>query len=309
MKVTAPLVPPGASAGQFIIVRVDDHGERIPLTLMDFSTEEGTVEMVFQVVGTTTDKLSLLGVGDCLQDVVGPLGMPTEVDQFGRVACVGGGVGIAALYPIARAMVGAGNDVRVLLGSRDREHLVLLDRMEALGAQVEVATDDGSVGTKGFVTSLVKEAAEKWKPDRVVAVGPVPMMAAVSSLTRGYGILTVVSLNAIMLDGTGMCGTCRCEVGGETKFSCVDGPEFDGHQVDFDLLTARLGVYRDEEEQSRKRFDGMAAEYRHPCGEAPPLEGGGLSGRPLPPLEGGRRGRPGPERTAPERRGSIGEDR
>jgi len=265
MKVTAPLVPTRAEAGQFIIVRVDEPGERIPLTLMDWKAEEGTVEIVFQAVGTTTDKLSLMGIGDCLQDVVGPLGRPTEVEEFGRVACVGGGVGIAALYPIARALVEAGNDVRVLLGSRDGAHLILLDRMEALGAPVEVATDDGSVGIKGFVTSLVKDAAEQWKPDRVVAVGPVPMMAAVSSLTRGYDIPTVVSLNAIMLDGTGMCGTCRCEVGGETKFSCVDGPEFDGHQVDFDLLTARLGVYRDEEEQSRKRFAGMADSYHHPC--------------------------------------------
>ncbi len=265
IKVTAPLVTPSASAGQFIIVRTDETGERIPLTLMDFSAEEGTVEIVFQAVGTTTDKLSLLGVGDCLQDVVGPLGRPAEVGEFGRVACVGGGVGIAALYPIVRVLVEAGNDVRVLLGSRDRAHLILLDRMEALGAPVEVTTDDGSVGIKGFVTSLVKEAAERWKPDRVVAVGPVLMMAAVSSLTRGYGIPTVVSLNAIMLDGTGMCGTCRCEVGGETKFSCVDGPEFDGHLVDFDLLTARLGVYRCEEEQSRERFARMADSYDHPC--------------------------------------------
>ena len=296
MMVAAPLVPPRACAGQFIIVRADEHGERIPLTLMDFSTGDGTVETVFQSMGTTTDKLSLLDAGDCLQDVVGPLGRPTLVEEFGRVACVGGGVGIAALYPIARAMVRAGNEVRVLLGSRDREHLILLDRMEALNAAVEVATDDGSAGVKGFVTSLVEDAADNWKPDRVIAVGPVPMMKAVSSLTRGYQIPTVVSLNAIMLDGTGMCGTCRCEVGGETRFSCVDGPEFDGHQVDFDLLTARLGVYRNEEKRSRERFAGMAAEYRHPCEEdptTPPLEGG-LSGRPEPRLE---------------RHGSIEEDR
>jgi ferredoxin/flavodoxin---NADP+ reductase len=269
MKVAAPLVTKGAAAGQFVIVRVDERGERVPLTLMDFSAGEGTVEIVFQVVGTTTDKLSLLEVGECLQDVVGPLGRPTEVKGIGRVACVGGGVGIASIYPIARSMVNEGNDVRVLLGSRDREHLILLERMEALGVPVEVATDDGSVGEKGFVTSLVKEAAEQWEPDRVVAVGPVPMMAAVSSLTREYKIPTVVSLNAIMLDGTGMCGTCRCEVGGETKFSCVDGPEFDGHQVDFDLLSVRLGAYREEEALSRERFAGMEEEYRHPCGQRP----------------------------------------
>lgn len=267
IAVRAPRIPPKARAGQFIIVRTDEKGERIPLTLMDFSTEAGTVEVAFQVVGTTTDKLSRLGVEDCLADVVGPLGRPTETKDFGRVACVGGGVGIAALYPMARAVVQAGNEVRILLGAKDREHLILLDRMEALGAEVEVATDDGSLGTKGFVTSLVERSAAEWKPARVIAVGPVPMMRAVSSLTRECGIPTVVSLNAIMLDGTGMCGTCRVEVGGETKFSCVDGPEFDGHQVDFDLLTARLSVYKEEEAESHGRFKRVAHEYGHPCGE------------------------------------------
>ena len=254
VMVRAPLVTRRAAAGQFVIVRTDEKGERIPLTLMDFSDERGTIEMVFQVVGTTTDKLARLEVGECLADVVGPLGRPTEVEKFGRVVCVGGGVGIAALYPIARAFVGAGNDVRVLLGSRDREHLVLLDRMEALDAEVVVATDDGSLGIRGFVTELVLEAAKNWGPDRVMAVGPVPMMRAVSILTKEHGIPTVVSLNAIMLDGTGMCGTCRCEVAGETKFSCVDGPEFDGHQVDFDNLVLRLGVYKEEERRSWERF-------------------------------------------------------
>jgi ferredoxin/flavodoxin---NADP+ reductase len=267
MKVLAPLVPEKAQAGQFIIVRADEKGERIPLTLMDFSAEEGAVEIVFQSVGTTTDKLSLLEAGDCLQDVVGPLGRPTRTGEFGRVACVGGGVGIAALYPIARAMVEAGNDVKVLLGSRDRDHLILLDRMEELDAGIEIATDDGSVGMKGFVTALVLEAARQWNPDRVIAVGPVPMMRAVSMLTRNYEIPTVVSLNAIMLDGTGMCGTCRCEVGGETRFSCVDGPEFDGHEVDFEVLTSRLGGYKEEEAASRELFGKVAEEYSHPCEE------------------------------------------
>lgn len=253
-SVHAPEVTRRAAAGQFVIIRTDEKGERIPLTLMDFSSERGAVEIVFQVVGTTTDKLSRLEVGDRLADVVGPLGRPTEVEKYGRVACVGGGVGIAALYPIARAFVEAGNEVRVLLGSRDREHLILLDRMEALDAEVQVATDDGSVGIKGFVTELVLRAMDEWGPDRVVAVGPVPMMRAVSYLTKERGVPTVVSLNAIMLDGTGMCGTCRCEVDGETKFSCVDGPEFDGHQVDFENLVLRLGVYGDEERRSWERF-------------------------------------------------------
>jgi NAD(P)H-flavin reductase len=265
LAVRAPLIPPRARAGQFIIVRVDEKGERIPLTLMDFSDERGSVDMVFQVVGTTTDKLSRLGVGDCLADVVGPLGRPTEVEEFGRVACVGGGVGIAALYPIARAMVQAGNDVRVLLGSRDRDHLIITGLFEGLDAELELATDDGSVGAKGFVTELLSRAAENWKPDRVIAVGPVPMMRAVSVLTKDRGIPTVVSLNAIMLDGTGMCGTCRVEVGGETKFSCVDGPEFDAHQVDFDLLMSRLDTYKDEEKESWDRFSGTAEDYHHPC--------------------------------------------
>ncbi|MCJ7744979.1 MAG: sulfide/dihydroorotate dehydrogenase-like FAD/NAD-binding protein, partial [Actinobacteria bacterium] len=236
-----------------------------PLTLMDFSSERGSVDMVFQVVGTTTDKLSRLDVGDCFADVVGPLGRSTEVEDFGRVACVGGGVGIAALYSIARAMVEAGNDVKVLLGSRDRDHLILVDLFEKLDAVLELATDDGSVGAKGFVTGLLSRAAENWKPDRVIAVGPVPMMRAVSVLTKDRGIPTVVSLNAIMLDATGMCGTCRVEVGGETKFSCVDGPEFDAHQVDFDLLISRLDVYKDEEKESWDRFSERAEDYQHPC--------------------------------------------
>jgi ferredoxin/flavodoxin---NADP+ reductase len=264
-KIHAPLIPPAAHAGQFVIVRADDHGERIPLTLMDYDLSDGTIEIVYQVVGTTTDKLSLLEAGDCLQDVVGPLGRPTEVEGIGRVACVGGGVGIAALYPIARACALAGNDVKVLLGSRDEPHLVLHDRMLALDATVEVATDDGSVGMKGFVTELVLKAINEWNPDKVIAVGPVPMMRAVSMLTKEHGVPTVVSLNAIMLDGTGMCGTCRCEVGGETKFSCVDGPEFDGHLVDFEMLTSRLGAYKGEEAESRELFAASADTYRHRC--------------------------------------------
>ncbi len=265
MTVRAPRIPPKARAGQFVIVRPDEKGERIPLTLMDFSLEDGTIEMVFQVVGTTTEKLSRLEVGECLQDVVGPLGRPTEIEKLGRVACVGGGVGIAALYPIARAYAEAGNEVKVLLGSRDRDHLILKDRMEALDTVLEIATDDGSVGVKGFVTALLLRAIKEWGPARVVAVGPLPMMRAAAMLTREHGVPCVVSLNAIMLDGTGMCGTCRCEVGGETRFSCVDGPEFDGHLVDFEMLNIRLGVYKDEEKESMAYFSGIADFYHHPC--------------------------------------------
>lgn len=265
IKVEAPLVSRVARAGQFAIIRTDERGERVPLTLMDFDPAGGTIEMVFQVVGTTTAKLASFEVGDRLCDVVGPLGRPTEVEGLGKVACVGGGVGIAALYPIARACVNAGNDVRILLGGRDREHLILVDRMEATGASVGLVTDDGSVGRKGFVTELVLEAVRDWSPDRVIAVGPVPMMRAVSVLTKEHGVPTVVSLNAIMLDGTGMCGTCRCEVGGETKFSCVDGPEFDGHLVDFDLLSLRLSAYKGEEEESYELFKRDAAGYMSGC--------------------------------------------
>lgn len=265
IKVEAPLVARVARAGQFAIIRTDERGERVPLTLMDFDPAGGTIEMVFQVVGTTTAKLASFEVGDRLCDVVGPLGRPTEVEGLGKVACVGGGVGIAALYPIARACVNAGNDVRILLGGRDREHLILVDRMEVTGASVGLVTDDGSVGRKGFVTELVLEAVRDWSPDRVIAVGPVPMMRAVSVLTKEHGVPTVVSLNAIMLDGTGMCGTCRCEVGGETKFSCVDGPEFDGHLVDFDLLSLRLSAYKGEEEESYELFKRDAAGYRSAC--------------------------------------------
>ena len=260
VNVSAPLAVRRALPGQFVIIRVDGGGERIPLTIMDSSACEGTLEMVFQVAGTTTDKLSMLVAGDRLDDVVGPLGRPTEIEKIGKVACVGGGVGTAALYPIARAMRDAGNDVRVLLGARDREHLILMDRFEALGVDIQVATDDGSAGLHGFVTELVLRAATDWRPDKVIAIGPLPMMRAVSMLTKEHGVPTVVSLNAIMLDGTGMCGTCRCEVGGETKFSCVDGPEFDGHLVDFELLQARLGAYRDEEKLSWERLRRLRRE-------------------------------------------------
>ncbi|MBN2167850.1 MAG: sulfide/dihydroorotate dehydrogenase-like FAD/NAD-binding protein, partial [Actinobacteria bacterium] len=180
LKIKAPRIAQKARAGQFVILRVDDVGERVPLTLMDFYPGEGAIDIVFQVVGTTTNKLSRLNKGDCLQDVVGPLGHATEVEGVGKVACVGGGVGIAALYPIAKAMVEAGNEVKILLGGRDKEHLILRDRIDALGADTELATDDGSFGEKGFVTTLVDRAAREWKPDRVVAIGPVPMMKAVS---------------------------------------------------------------------------------------------------------------------------------
>jgi ferredoxin--NADP+ reductase len=191
----------------------------------------------------------------------------SRFSRWGTACRTSSGRSIAALYPIARACAQAGNEVKVLLGSRDRDHLILYDRMQALDAVVEVASDDGSVGIRGFVTELVLKAIKEWHPDKVIAVGPVPMMRAVSILTKEHGVPTVVSLNAIMLDGTGMCGTCRCEVGGETRFSCVDGPEFDGHLVDFEMLTTRLSAYKDEERVSRELFGRRAPEYRHACRE------------------------------------------
>lgn len=260
MKIKAPLVPPAARAGQFIIVRADERSERIPLTIMDSSVEEGTIDIVFQVVGTSTAKLERLEEGDCLHDVAGPLGRPSvitcsdETGVPGYVVCIGGGVGIAAIYPMIREYLAAGSEVGVVLGSRDREHLILVEKIRALGVKVDIATNDGSVGEKGFVTDLFAKLVEDRKPDRVVAVGPVPMMSAVSEQTRRYGIPCVVSLSAIMVDGIGMCGSCRCEVGGNTRFACVDGPEFDAHEVDFAMLEQRLAAYKEEETESMDLF-------------------------------------------------------
>jgi len=254
MRINAPLVASHAKAGQFFIVRVDEKGERIPLTLCDFYPD-GTIESVFQVVGTTTAKLSLLNEGDSVLDIVGPLGKPTNIDfTETRVACAGGGVGIAAIYPIARALIKSGKDTRLMLGARDKEHLILLEKIKELGVKFDIATDDGSLGIKGFVTEILEHLIHEWKPEKVIAVGPVPMMMAVSRLTGKYSIPTVVSLNPIMLDGTGMCGTCRVQVGGETRFACVDGPEFDGHEVDWGVLSSRLSAYKREEEESFKLF-------------------------------------------------------
>ncbi|MDD5448268.1 MAG: sulfide/dihydroorotate dehydrogenase-like FAD/NAD-binding protein [Actinomycetota bacterium] len=259
MVVKAPLVTHLAKPGQFVILRVSEVGERIPLTLVDFSEEESTIELLFQAVGTTTDKLATLSPGDSLMDVVGPLGKPTEIEKFGRVCVVGGGVGTGAVFPIARAMSEAGNETHVILGARDAEHLVLLEKFRRLEVGLELATEDGSIGTKGLVTDILKPMLGGSGIDRVVAVGPVGMMKGVSDLTRDFGVKTIVSLNAIMLDGTGMCGTCRCEVKGKTVFSCVDGPEFDGHEVNFDLLIKRLSFYKEEEMLSRERFRKLSS--------------------------------------------------
>ncbi|MHB1125352.1 MAG: sulfide/dihydroorotate dehydrogenase-like FAD/NAD-binding protein [Bacillota bacterium] len=247
-EISAPVVAAKAQAGQFIILRIDDQGERIPLTIADYSRERGTITTIFQEVGYTTQQMGLLEEGDQILDFVGPLGVPTEVHNFGRVVCVGGGVGVAPVYPIARALKEAGNEVISIIGARSKELLILEDEMRAASSELLVATDDGSYGHKGFVTDLLKQVIEtKGNVAHIWGIGPMVMMRAVAETTRPYGIKTMVSLNPIMVDGTGMCGACRVSVGNETKFACVDGPEFDGHLVDWKLAMRRLAMYKNEE--------------------------------------------------------------
>lgn len=241
-----------AQAGQFVILRLDETGERFPLTLCDWSPREGWIRLVYQVVGRSTYKLSKMEVGDAILDVVGPLGRPSEIEDYGHVACVGGGVGIAAIYPICREMRRAGNRVTGILGARSADLLILEEDMAQVVDELIISTDDGTRGIKGRVTWPLEELLKKDHVDLVISIGPAIMMKFTSAVTREYATPTRVSLNSIMLDGTGMCGTCRVEVAGETRFACVDGPEFDGHQVDWNLLLSRLDQYLDEEEIARK---------------------------------------------------------
>jgi len=256
MVISAPEVARKAKAGQFVIVRVVEEGERIPLTIADYDREEGTITIVFQEVGKTTLHLGMLEVGDRLASFTGPLGNPTEVEHYGTVVCVGGGVGIAAVYPIARALKEAGNRVISIIGARNKELLIWEDRMRSVSDEIIVCTDDGSYGRKALVTEPLKELMEEraGEIDRVWAVGPAIMMKFCSLTTKPFGVKTIVSLNSIMVDGTGMCGSCRVEVGGQTRFACVHGPEFDGHEVDWDLLLARLRIYVEEEKRALELF-------------------------------------------------------
>jgi len=248
MKVYAPHVAGKRKAGQFIILRVDDVGERIPLTIADADADAGTLTLFFQVVGATTYKLSKLNVGDRLHDLVGPLGKATHIEKFGTVAVVGGGVGVAPLYPITKALKEADNRLIGIIGARTKALLILENEMRATCEELLVSTDDGSYGHKGFVTDLLRGVLEREsKVDLCVAVGPPIMMKFVCRLTKEFEVPTIVSLNPIMVDGTGMCGACRVEVGGETKFCCVDGPEFDGHTVNWDLFFKRLRTYQEHE--------------------------------------------------------------
>ncbi len=255
-KVSAPEIAAKARPGQFIILRLDEKGERIPLTIADFNRENGLLTLIFQEVGCSTRELGELSAGNSILDLVGPLGQPSEIEKFGRVVCIGGGVGVAPVYPITRAMKEAGNAVISIIGARNAASLILEQEMKAVSDQLYVVTDDGSYGMKGFVTTKLQEILAEAKPDLIVAIGPLVMMQAVSELTRPYGIKTVVSLNSIMVDGTGMCGACRVPVGQETKFACVDGPEFDGHQVDWAIAAMRARMFTAEE---KRAMDG----YHH----------------------------------------------
>lgn len=253
MEVDAPLIAKKAEPGQFIILRVDENGERIPLTVADFDREKGTVTIIFQIVGATTEKLNHLNEGEFIHDFVGPLGVPSHTEGLKKVAVVGGGVGCAIAYPIAKKLHNGGCEVHSIVGFRNKDLVILEDDFKACSDVLKMMTDDGSHGTKGLVTDALRELIEAGnKYDEVIAIGPLIMMKFVCKLTKEYGIKTVVSMNPIMIDGTGMCGGCRLTVGGETKFACVDGPDFDGHLVDFDEAMERGTMYREFEQKKRE---------------------------------------------------------
>jgi len=254
LVVSAPRIAQVRQPGQFVIVHRGPRAERIPLTIADVDPASGTITLVIQAVGKSTRELVTLKPGDAIQDIAGPLGHPTELLETGHVVCVGGGVGTAVVYPIAQALHRMNVQVTSIIGGRTRELVIYEDELRAVG-EVVVCTDDGSYGRHGFVTDALRDVPEAGGIDAVYAVGPVRMMRAVAELTRPYGVHTIVSLNPIMIDGTGMCGGCRVEVGGKTKFACVDGPEFDAHQVDFNLLRDRLGTYRIFEEEAMQRHE------------------------------------------------------
>ncbi len=256
MEVEASKIAKKRKPGQFIILRINEKGERVPFTVSDSDTARGTITLIYQVVGKTTGQMSNMKPGDSLMDVVGPLGKPTHIEKLGTVCCIGGGTGIAITYPIAKALGEVGNKVISILGARNKELLFYEDEVNAISDELIICTDDGSHGQKGLVTEMLKQLVDRGEDLKLaVAIGPVPMMKFVSLMTKEYDIPTIVSLNPIMIDGSGMCGCCRVVVGGKTKFACVDGPEFDAHQVDFELLTKRLASYRAEETESFERYE------------------------------------------------------
>lgn len=251
MVIEAPDIADTRKAGQFVVLMIDEKGERIPLTIVDSDAAKGTLAIIYQVVGKTTAQLAEMRAGDRLFSVLGPLGRPTEIENFGTVVSVGGGVGIGVAYPITKALKEAGNKVISIIGARTKNILILEEELKAISDKLLISTDDGSYGHHGFVSDILQNLITSGeKIDRVYAIGPVPMMRVVCEVTRPHKIPTVVSLNPIMVDATGMCGACRVAVGGKTQFACVDGPEFDGHEVDFALLATRLRMYCDQEKQA-----------------------------------------------------------
>ncbi|MFY9704783.1 MAG: sulfide/dihydroorotate dehydrogenase-like FAD/NAD-binding protein [Desulfobacterales bacterium] len=260
-EIEAPRIARKARPGQFVILKASEEGERIPLTMAETDPEKGTLTIIYMVVGKSTALFKNLKVGDAYQDVIGPLGKATEIEKVGNVVCVGGGTGIAVLHPITRALKDAGNHVTAIVGSRSKDLLIMEEHMRRASHELLICTDDGSYGRKGFVTEALKDVLDKGDTQLVVAIGPVPMMKFVSKLTAQYGVKTIVSLNPIMVDGTGMCGGCRVTVGGKTKFACVDGPEFDGHKVDYDELMLRLQAYCEDEKRCFEDYCMLKPDY------------------------------------------------
>ncbi len=254
-KVSAPQIARKAKAGQFVVIRINETGERIPLTIADKDPSEGTITIVVQAIGKTSRKILELNAGDWLADVVGPLGLPTEIEKYGTVVCVGGGVGMAAIFPIAQALKEAGNKIIAVIGARNEGLLLWEDRMREVADEIFITTDDGSKGRKGIIIDALKDVlTDGRKVDLVVGIGPVVMMRAVSNITQPLGVKTRVSLNPIMIDGTGMCGGCRVTVNGEPRFVCVHGPDFDAHQVNWEELMARLTTYQAEEKAALEKY-------------------------------------------------------
>ncbi len=255
-EISAPLIAKKAKPGQFVILKVNETGERIPLTMAEADPKKGIITIIYQIVGKSTALFKSLQVGDKFQDVIGPLGKPTHLEKVGTVVCVGGGTGVAVMHPITRGLKEVGNNVIAIIGARTKDLLILEDKMTAASHKLHVCTDDGSYGHHGFVTDVLKEVLEKEDVKLVVGIGPVPMMKFVCKVTEQFKVKTLVSLNAIMVDGTGMCGCCRVSVGGKTQFACVDGPEFDGHEVDFEELMQRLQAYTAEEAAAYGKYKG-----------------------------------------------------
>jgi len=254
-EISAPLIAKKAKPGQFVILKANETGERIPLTMADTDPNKGIITIIYQVVGKSTSLFKSLNVGDHFQDVIGPLGKATHIEKLGTVVCVGGGTGVAVMHPITRGLKQAGNRVISIIGARTKDLLILEEKMGAVSDELHVCTDDGSYGHHGFVTDVLKKTLEKEDVKLVVGIGPVPMMKFVCKVTEDYKVKTFVSLNAIMVDGTGMCGCCRVTVGGKTQFACIDGPEFDGHKVDFDELMQRLQAYTEEEAEATEKHE------------------------------------------------------